>query len=171
MRRTIAAGLVATTALMTPAGGFAAERVGTRASASAAGGISGVVRDATGAYVVNGGVRVRNASDGRIVSIAQTSTTGAFFTSSIQPGYYVVEALNHDGQVIGASAVIPVGSGVTAYANVTAGGSTPTLNNFSVLGLSKRASVGLLALLIGGGVTAAVLLASGNATTVASPSQ
>jgi hypothetical protein len=169
MRRTIAAGLVATTALATPAGVFAAERPVTRASV--AGGISGVVRNAAGTYVVNGGVRIRSASDGRIVTVTQTSTTGAFFTSSIQPGYYVVEALNAAGQVIGESAVIPVGSGVTAYANVTAGGSTPTLNNFSVFGLSKSASVGLLAVLIGGGATAAVLLATSNTTTVASPSQ
>jgi Carboxypeptidase regulatory-like domain len=169
MRRSIALGLIAITSMLVPAASLAAA-----AGAVQDGAISGIARDTAGANLVNAGVRVRSASAGHLVSTLTTGSNGAFFAPGLQPGSYVIEALNSYGQVVGVSPIVVVRSGSTASAIVTAPQlprSRQRTNSFSVFGLGTGASVGVVSAIAAAGITTIAVVANGDDEPNPSPSQ
>ncbi len=164
MRRLIAIVLAATIVAATPAALPAAVRAPRQ---EGTGSIQGVAHDAQRQILANHTVQVRNVQTGQLVGTGTTNQAGSFSFAGLQPGNYVVEIINAAGQIVGATAPIPVAAGTVAAVTVTASAAGALAAaggaGFGIFGLSTAAS----AAIIGGvavGITAGVVATTNNAS-------
>jgi Carboxypeptidase regulatory-like domain len=165
MRKAIARVLAAIMVLGMPAGPLAA---GATAAA-----ISGMAKDARGGGLMGASLRVRNSDRGNVILEIRTGAAGQFSVPSLQPGSYIVEALDSSGQVIGVSPTVSTIAGETAMVTVTAAGTQTSRAlsqaGFSLSGLGTGASAGIVAAVAAAPVTTVAVAAS--SVPVPSPSQ
>ncbi|HSL23052.1 MAG TPA: carboxypeptidase-like regulatory domain-containing protein [Vicinamibacterales bacterium] len=124
--------------------------------------VEGIARDANQQPLPKTAVQIRNVATGQLVGTQITGPAGQFVFTGIGPGNYVVELVDNDGKIIGASVPFSVAEGMTATVAVTAaaGGALGAAGGgFGILGLGKAASLTLLAG-IGAGITAAIVAAN-----------
>jgi len=166
MRQVIAFGLAAMMVVAAPAG------FRTAGAAPLAGTISGVARDTKGGTLVNTAIRIRSARQGDVVSETRTDG-GGLFSTPLQPGVYIIEAVGRSGRVIGVSPTVSVLAGRTAAVTVTsaAAQSPQALSQagFSFYGLGAGASVGIAAAAAAAAITTVADTANDRPTP--SPSQ
>jgi hypothetical protein len=65
-------------------------------------------------------VQLRDVLTGELVGTTRCDRAGAFVFTNLNPGNYVVEVVNAQGDVIGTSAVSAVAAGATVAISVTA---------------------------------------------------
>ena len=87
--------------------------------------IAGTAQSAAGQTVVNVTVQLRDLATGQLAGTTSSSATGSFSFGGLAAGNYSIEIVNAAGQIVGASAAIPVAagaavSGVTVTASATA---------------------------------------------------
>lgn len=86
------------------------------------GGVNGTAVDPSKNPLANHTVRIRNLSNGQIVSSTQSAANGSFSFAGINPGNYVIEivAPGPAGPIVAMSATVSVTAGATATITVTA---------------------------------------------------
>ena len=87
--------------------------------------IAGTAQSAAGQTVANVTVQLRDLATGQLVGTTSSSATGSFSFGGLAAGNYSIEIVNAAGQIVGASAAIPVAagaavSGVTVTASAAA---------------------------------------------------
>ena len=102
---------------------FALQSASTLAFAAAAQGtatLAGTARSSNGQPIQNCTVQLRDVLTGQLVGTTKCDRAGAFVFTNLNPGNYVVEVVNSEGDVIGASAVSTVAPAATVAISVTA---------------------------------------------------
>jgi hypothetical protein len=116
------------------------------AAAKTTGTLTGVAQTSAGQALGSHTVQVRSVQSGVIVGSARTTTAGSF-AFDLAPGSYVVEVVDAQGKIIGASSIATVAESTTASVSVT-GNSTALVGG--------AISTPLLLLLIAAGGAGAV---------------
>jgi hypothetical protein len=94
-------------------------------------------------------LRVRDADRGNVILVVRSGAAGQFWVPNLQPGSYIVEALDSSEQVIGVSPTVSTTAGQTARVTVTA--AEPQASRalsqagLSLSGLGAGASAGIVA--------------------------
>ena len=117
MRRIIVLVLGVTIALNTASTfAFAAAAAAAQGTAT----LAGTARNSSGQPIENCTVQLRDVLTGQLVGATKGDRAGAFVFTNLNPGNYVVEVVNAQGDVIGTSAVSAVAAGATVAISVTA---------------------------------------------------
>ena len=95
--------------------------------------ISGRVVSPAGNAIAKVTVRARDLVTGQIAGSTVTSEAGEF-AIGVNPGSYVLEAVDQGGQVIGTSSFLSASAGSAMTATITASGSMPTIAPTAGLG-------------------------------------
>ncbi|HEY3043113.1 MAG TPA: carboxypeptidase regulatory-like domain-containing protein [Vicinamibacterales bacterium] len=108
--------------------------------------LAGTAQSAPGQVLANVAVQLRDLATGQLVGTTTSSATGSFGFAGLAAGNYSVEIVSAAGQIVGASAAIPVAAGA------------------AVSGVTVTASAA--AALAAGGAAAGVAAAAGGGATV-----
>lgn len=82
--------------------------------------LTGNAKDAEGRNLSNYTVRVRDVATGQLAGSTTSGATGQFSFTGLTPGIYVVEVVNHAGEIIGTSSAVSVAAGATVAVTVGA---------------------------------------------------
>lgn len=139
MRNALTAALIVALLAAVPAGVFAQTPTG---------GIQGVARDAQQQTLANHTVQVRNVQTGQLAGTGTTNAAGQFTFAGLDPGSYVVEVVNDDGDIVGTTVPIVVAAGTMATVTVTASAAGALAaaggNGFSLFGMGPYASAAVI---------------------------
>jgi hypothetical protein len=116
MRRIVALALALTFSLHT-ASAFA---LAAGAAAQGTATVAGTARNSSGHPIENCTAQLRNVETGQLAASKKCDRAGAFVFTNLDPGNYVVEIVDAQGDVIGASAVSSVAAGATVAVSVMA---------------------------------------------------
>jgi uncharacterized protein (DUF2141 family) len=130
--------------------------------------ISGTARNAQDQILSGVKVQLRNIDSGQLVATTKSAANGAFEFTGLNPGNYVVEIVDDDGKIIGATATMALAaggvmSGVTVAAS--AAGAMAGAAAAGGMGAFFSSTAGILLLVgVGVGVTAGVIAATNDAS-------
>ena len=123
-----------------------------------AGSIAGTAQTAPGQTVANVVVQLRDLATGQLAGTTTSSATGTFGFGGLAAGNYSIEIVNAAGQIVGASAAIPVAAGAAVS------GVTVTASAAAALAAGGAAAAGAAAAAGGGaapaGISSAVIIAT-----------
>ena len=140
---------------------------GTQPQVQVTGGtVEGIARDAAQQPLPRITVQIRNVATGQLVGTQVTGAGGEFIFTGIAPGNYVIEIVDRDGKIIGASVPFSVAEGKVANVMVSAaaGGALGAGGGgWGLFGLGKAATLTLLAG-AGVGITAGIAMRGGKVT-------
>jgi len=137
-------------------------------AAQGTGQISGTARNAQDKVLANVRVQLRNVDTGALVATTKSAADGAFEFKGLNPGNYVVEIVDDDGKIIGASTSMALAaggivSGLTISAS--AAGALAGAAAAGGIGAFFSSTGGILLLVgIGAGVTAGVIASTSDAS-------
>jgi len=138
--------------------------------AQATGTIAGTARAQGGQPLANSTAQLRNLATKQLVGTTTTNAQGAFSFTGLNPGQYMVEIVNAQGAIIGTTSAITLSAGAMAATGVTV---TATAAGAAAGGTAAAGGVGsffgttagiITAVAVVGGITAAVIVATNNAS-------
>ena len=112
--------------------------VATSVAQAEAASVAGLATSSTGDTLVNVTVQLRDLATGTVTGTTTSSSAGAFSFGAVNPGNYVVEVLNADGEVVGTSASLSVAAGAV----VTSVTVTATAAGAAVAATAAAAAIG-----------------------------
>jgi len=137
-------------------------------AAQGTGQISGTARNAQDQVLGGVTVQLRNVDTGALVATTKSAANGTFEFKQLNPGNYVVEIVDDDGKIIGASTSLALAAGgiVSGFTiAASAAGAVAGAAAAGGLGAFFASTGGILLLVgIGAGVTAGVVAATGDAS-------
>lgn len=140
---------------------------GTQPQVQARGGtVEGIARDASQQPLPRTTVQIRNVATGQLVGTQVTGAGGEFLFTGMAAGNYVIEIVDRDGKIIGASVPFSVAEGKASNVIVSAaaGGALGSGGGgWGLFGLGKTGTLALLAA-AGVGITAAIAVRDGKVT-------
>ena len=121
----------------------------------AAASIAGTAQSAAGQTLAHITVQLRDLATGQLVGTTSSSATGSFSFGGLAAGNYSIEIVNAAGQIVGASAAIPVAAGAAVSGvTVTASGAAAFAAGGAAAGAAAAAGVGAAA----AGISSAVII-------------
>jgi hypothetical protein len=150
---------------------FALGVLGAAAIAAQGGNIDGTAKDSDGKALAAVKVQLRNVDTGALVGSTQSSATGAFSFTGVNPGNYIIEIVDAAGKVIGASSSVAVAAGAAITGVTVAASAAGAIGAAAAAGGAGAffASTGGILLLAAAGVGVGVGIYA--ATNDASPSR